>query len=214
MHALPRFALALLLPLLAACAQPVTAPPAEVSRAVWSDPDSPPSITLMTMISNRNGSGGHTALLINGSQRVIWDPAGTWWNSKVPEVNDMLYGINPQALDLYLDYHARPEYRVVLQTVEVSPEVAEQAIRAYAGAGAAAKATCANTTSAILRTLPGFESMPHTWFPRKLMAAFAELPGVQTKVIFDDVQEDQGVAPGDYRVVPGTAAMTAGIGQI
>lgn len=202
------------LAILSACAQPKTAPAADVSRAVYTDTEDPTSLTLMTMISNRNGSGGHTALLINGSQRVIWDPAGTWWNRAVPETNDVLYGISPQAFDLYLDYHARPEYRVVLQTVQVSPEVAEQALRAYQATGAAAKATCANRTSAVLNTLPGFQGMPHTWYPRKLMEAFATLPGVQTSVIFDDVAEDQGIAPGDYRTVPGTTAIYAGIGDV
>lgn len=213
MRSLPVILSIAALAILSACAQPKTAPAVDVTRVAYTDTEHPTSLTLMTMISNRNGSGGHTALLINASQRVIWDPAGTWWNKEVPETNDVLYGINPAAFDLYLDYHARPEYRVVMQTINVSPEVAEQALRAYAATGAAAKATCANRTSAVLNTLPGFQGMPHTWYPRKLMEAFGTLPGVQTSVIFDDVNEDQGIAPGDYRTVQGTAAITDGIGD-
>ena len=38
----------------------------------------PPSITLFTVIGIPRGEGGHSALMINGSQRVIYDPAGSW----------------------------------------------------------------------------------------------------------------------------------------
>ena len=41
--------------------------------------EGPPTITLLTMIANRNGSGGHSSLLIDGGpnqQRIMYDPAG------------------------------------------------------------------------------------------------------------------------------------------
>ncbi len=193
--------LLLLLPLSACVDTRKAASSAEIAAAAYTDTESPASITLMTMISNRSGRGGHTALLINGSQRVIWDPAGTWWNSAVPEAGDMLFGITPVMLDYYLDYHARPEYRVVLQTVEVPRELADEAIRRFRARGPAAKATCANTTSAVLRTLPGFESLPHTWYPEKLMEAFARLPGVRTTIVRDDTVDPGGYAPGDYVII-------------
>ena len=66
--------LALLLPLAACGAKSIIAPEAEVQRAIYRD-DSPPSLTLYTMINNRNGEGGHSALMVNGSQRVLFDPA-------------------------------------------------------------------------------------------------------------------------------------------
>lgn len=185
--------------MLAACAEEKGAPDELIARAAYRNPAEPPSVTLLTMISNDSGAGGHTALLINASQRVIWDPAGTWHHRTVPERGDVLYGITDQMLDFYLDYHARPEYRVIAQTIELSPEAAERMFRAYATAGPAAKGTCANTTTAVLRGQPGFESIPHTFSPRKLMFAFAELPGVRTEVIFDQVNEEQGIAPGDYK---------------
>lgn len=184
---------------LAACAEEKGATQEQITAAAYSDTASPPSITLMTMISNDSGAGGHTAVLINASQRVIWDPAGTWRHPTVPERGDVLYGINDQMLDFYLDYHARPEYRVVMQTKTLSPEEAERIFRAYANAGPAAKAMCANTTTAVLKTIPGFENIPHSFFPRKVMKAFGNLPGVSTAVIFDEVNEDKGLAPGDYK---------------
>ena len=73
-----RLLLILVMPLfLAACAgEAVWAPEEEVQQSIYRH-DGPPSITVFTVISNQNGSGGHSALLINGSQRVIFDPAGT-----------------------------------------------------------------------------------------------------------------------------------------
>ena len=68
--------------LLAACANDtgIDNTPAEVAAAAYVAPG-PRSITLMTMINNRTGSGGHTALVVNGSQQVIFDPAGSTHSS-------------------------------------------------------------------------------------------------------------------------------------
>ena len=38
----------------------------------------PASITLITSINGRSNAGAHSALVINGSQRVLYDPAGSW----------------------------------------------------------------------------------------------------------------------------------------
>lgn len=195
---LGKFALVGLL-VLAACAEEKGASQEQITAAVYSDTGAPTSVTLMTMISNDSGSGGHSAILINASQRVIWDPAGTWRHRTVPERGDVLYGINDQMLDFYLDYHARPEYRVVMQKKEVTPAQAEAFLTAYVNAGAQPKATCSISTTRILKGLPEFESISTTWFPRNLMKQFDELPGVTTEVIFDEVNEDQGLAPGDYK---------------
>ncbi|HBN30005.1 MAG TPA: hypothetical protein DD416_01985, partial [Rhodobacteraceae bacterium] len=83
----------------------------------------------MKVVANGNNSAGHSALLINASQRVIYDPAGTWYHRDVPERADLLYGLTPKLLQYYLDYHARKEFRVILQTKIVSPQVAEMALQ-------------------------------------------------------------------------------------
>ncbi|MDZ4134002.1 MAG: hypothetical protein U1D06_00195, partial [Paracoccaceae bacterium] len=64
---------------LSACgtAEPIWATDEAVARARYVSTE-PPSITLYTVQATRDGSGAHAALLINGSQRVIFDPAGTW----------------------------------------------------------------------------------------------------------------------------------------
>lgn len=182
---LGRWLAALALVALAACsAEPKWADDTAVAKARYVH-GGPPTLTLITAINNRSGEGGHTALLVNGSERVIFDPAGTWWHPTVPERNDVLFGINPTVYDFYLDYHARATYHVVLQEITVSPEVAERALALVKASGAAGKATCAITTSGILQEL-GFTELRRTYWPDKLMEDFATLPGVRERKIFDD----------------------------
>ncbi len=164
-----------------------------ISSASYRHPG-PPALTLYTMINNRSGAGAHTSLMINGSQRIIFDPAGTVRLSAVPERDDVLYGITPGVADFYARAHARETYHVVIQRIEVSPEVAERALRLAVASGPVASAQCALSTAAILRKLPGFESVGSTWFPKRLMDDFAELPGVQTSKIFENDDDDKAVA--------------------
>lgn len=184
--------LAGLVALLAGCAQEVRAPDAEVMRASYSDPGQT-YLTLYTVINNSSGSGAHTGLLINGSQRVIWDPAGTFYHPHAPEQGDVIHGVTDDVLDVYIDYHARKTYRVVEQKLPVSAEVAEAALRAVKAHGAAAKSTCSITTSQILSSLPGWEDFPRSWYPRATMRAFAAR-GASERVIYDeDADNNAGV---------------------
>lgn len=180
-------ATALGLALLAGCAEPVFAPEAEVASRAFRAADAP-AITLVTAISNRTGQGGHTALIVSGSQRVIFDPAGTWRNPAVPERGDVLYGITPAMLEYYTDYHARPAYHVVMQRLAVSPEQAERALRLVQAHGPANKATCAISVSGILREL-GYGEVRRRWYPARVMEDFATVPGVVRTEIHDDTED-------------------------
>ncbi|HHB81326.1 MAG TPA: hypothetical protein ENK83_06220 [Aliiroseovarius sp.] len=154
--------------------------------------DGPPMITLFTVLSTRSGSGAHTGLLLNGPQRVLFDPAGTFQHPNIPERNDVHYGITPKVVDFYIDYHARVTYDVVRQDIVVSPEIAEMAIRLVESYGAVPKGSCANSTTAILRQIPGFESIPATYYPKKVMEAFGRLPGVTSERFSDSDPEANG----------------------
>ncbi|CTQ32239.1 hypothetical protein [Jannaschia rubra] len=182
-------ALSLLLPLLAACgADNVYAPMQEVqSRAYRAEGG--PTLTLLTAINNRTGSGGHSALMVSGSQRVIFDPAGTWWHPTAPERGDVIYGITPTMLDFYIDYHARPTYRVVSQEISVSPEIAERALQLVEAHGPAAKATCGQSVSGILREL-GFGKVRRSWYPDRIMKDFETVQGVVRHEIRDDTVDE------------------------
>lgn len=169
------------------------ASPEVISSASYRHPG-PPALTLYTMINNRSGAGAHSSLMINGSQRIIFDPAGTVRLRTVPERDDVLYGVTPQVEDFYARAHARETYHVVIQRIEVSPEVAERALRLAIANGPVASARCAVSTAGILRQLPGFESVGSTWFPKRLMDDFGALPGVQTTRLFENDDDDKAVA--------------------
>ncbi len=94
----------------------------------------------------------------------------------------------------YIDYHARETFDVVEQKIYVSPAVAEAAIRRAEAYGAVNKAFCGNSVSDILQGLPGFESIPKTFFPNRIMDSFGELPGVTRKLHKDgDPDNHSGV---------------------
>jgi hypothetical protein len=179
------FCLTALLGLAACGAEPVWAPDDQVQAARYS-PGEPTYITLYTVINKSSGSGAHSAILVNGSERVIFDPAGTWQHPRLPERNDVHFGMTDKALAFYIDYHARKTYDVIEQKILVSPEIAELVLRQVKDYGAVPKAMCTNATSSILRSVPGFESMPATWYPKKLSDAFGKLPGVSSRLITDD----------------------------
>jgi hypothetical protein len=174
-------------------AEPKWAPDAEVARASYVF-DGPPALTLFTVVNNKTGFGAHTGLLINGSQRVIFDPAGTWYHPQLPERNDVHYGMSPEIVDFYIDYHTRITYRTIVQRIEVTPEIAEQVMKAAMAYGAVPKGQCALSVTTILSKIPGFESIGVTWFPNKLSRKFGELPGVTTNVVYDtDPDDNSGV---------------------
>lgn len=152
--------------------------------------DGPTSITLFTVVNNKTGAGAHSGLLINASERVLFDPAGSFYHPRLPERNDLHYGFNDRMVAFYIDYHARETYRVVEQTVLVSPQVAEMVKARAIQRGAVAKSFCANSISGILSEVPGFENIGSTMFPNKLSDNFARLPGVMTRTITDDDADD------------------------
>lgn len=175
---------------LAGCAgQKVWAPDEAVAKATYRH-DGPPRLTLFTMINNRTGAGAHTSLMINGSQRVIFDPAGSFKHETLPERNDVVFGITPPVADVYTRYHARKTYRVKVQELDVSPQVAEAALRAVMSYGAVPSAMCARSTSTVLSGLPGFESIQTTWYPVKLADAFGRIPGVREQELYEYDSDD------------------------
>ncbi|MFZ1468498.1 MAG: hypothetical protein WAT09_05920 [Paracoccaceae bacterium] len=175
---------------LAACGADRTFDPQEKVDAARYVAGAPTYVTLYTVINDRNNSGAHSGLLINASQRVLFDPAGTFYYPHAPIQNDVHFGMTDAAVAFYLDYHARDtpteKFHVVERTLIVSPETAELILRRVQGNGAVSKALCAESISSILRGVPGFESLPSTWFPIKLGDAFGELPGVTTRIVTEE----------------------------
>lgn len=141
----------------------------------------PPSITLLTVIGIPRGEGGHSALMFNGSQRVIYDGAGSWRHPFIPERGNVLYGITDNFKAFYLDYHARETYWVAEDSVPVSREVADLGIRSAEQHGPARRSFCAVEAGRILSRVPGFEAAPTGFSPLRLRNWFLTLPNVTSK---------------------------------
>lgn len=188
-----RFLIGLPLALSGCTAQEVWAPEDIVSRAIYREPG-PKYLTLYTMKNVGSDYGAHSALLINASQRVMFDPAGAWKQDRMPERNDVLFGASPRLEQYYVSFHARMTYYVVGQKVPIEPEVAEQALNLALVAGPVSQANCTRFTSRLIRQLPGFENVRQTWFPNKLQEDFEELPGVETREYREDDADDKSIA--------------------
>lgn len=115
------FAAGLAASTLAGCAEPLRDPPEAIAKAHYRG-DGPPHLTLFTMVRVQTGKGAHTALLIDGPERVVFDPAGSYQHPRTPRVNDLHYGMTPQMEAWFIDYHARSTYFVRCQTRQVSAE--------------------------------------------------------------------------------------------
>ena len=162
---------------------------AEVAAAAYAA-SGPKTLTLLTMVNNRSGSGGHTALIVNGSQQVIFDPAGSFRDPRVTERGDVLYGMSPKWIQAYKSAHARSTFHVVSQEITVSDAQAEQVLRLVMSNGQVPGAYCANATSSLLQKVPGFEGLGTTFYPVTLSEKFANLPNVSTTKYYEDDDGD------------------------
>lgn len=165
--------------------------------ARWQAMSDPPySLALVTNISNRDGRGAHTALIIDGPERAVFNPAGTWSHPQAPERGDFHAGFTPEMEKWFIDYHARETYRVQIQRVAVDAATAQAALERARGYGAVSPTGCTIAVTRILRGLPGFEEIPVVLFPDRAARAFGALPGVETLTYLDD-------SPGDWSDLPG-----------
>ena len=175
--------------LLAACTKPVVwAPEADVIAARYQH-EGPAEIVLFNVIDNERGRGEHSALMINApSQRVLFDPAGTWTHPLSPERHDVHYGFNAAQLYRYTYYHARRTHHVLIQRLQVPPETAEYILRLAEASGPASDGYCAKSIVAILNQVPGFEFIEDSFYPNRLSEQFAAIPGVVEERIYSDAE--------------------------
>lgn len=192
----------------AGCAQKTPqASDADVARYAYRS-NGPAQLSLVTNISNRDNKGAHSALIIDGPQRVVFNPSGTWTHPQAPEQGDLHYGLTPAMENWFIDYHARETYRVQVQRVTVAPEVAAEALRRAQATGTVGPSGCTISITRILQGLPGFEDMPVSLFPDSAAKAFAQVPGVETTIYVDDSPGDRrdlrdgATGAGNVQVVP------------
>lgn len=164
-------------------------PPEAVAAAAFREAG-PKTLTVFTMVNNRTGSGGHTALMVKGSQTVVFDPAGSFRDPRVVERGDVLYGMSPNWIQSYKSAHARSTFHVVSQEIPVTAAQAERALQLVTTNGAVPGAYCANATTAILRQIEGFGDINQTFFPVKFMEQIAARPGVKTTRYYENDEGD------------------------
>ncbi|WP_071798552.1 hypothetical protein [Natronohydrobacter thiooxidans] len=186
---LPVLALAALL-ILSACGQRIWASDEAVQAARYQH-GGQAKLTLVTIMNYNTKRGDHTALFINGSERVLFDPAGSWKLDTIPERNDVHFGMTPSAGASFYISHVRPSHYAVVQRLIVTPDVAEQAKALALQAGPVPPARCASATSGLLRQLPGFGNIRSTFHPHSLMRSFGQIPGVQSYELHHDDPEIQ-----------------------
>lgn len=176
---------------LAACStKPTVWAPEEAVQAARYQAGAPYEIVLFNVITNDSRANGeHSALMINApSQRVLFDPAGTWTHPASPERHDVHYGFDEQQLYRYTYYHARRTHHVLTQTLQVSPETAEYILRLAEQEGPVPDAFCAKSIIHILHQVPGFEWIRDGFRPNNLSEQFATIPGVREERIYSDAE--------------------------
>jgi hypothetical protein len=154
----------------------------EIARAAYLSPE-PPSVTLLSMVNRSSGRSAHVGLLINGSEQVLYDPAGTFTHPDLPRRGDVHYGMTPRFVDYYERYHARFDYYVEAQKLPVSRAEADLILANARAHGQSMKMTCALDVADVLKPVPRFRDVPVSFFPEALRADFAARPGVETRYI-------------------------------
>lgn len=181
-----RIVLAILLALaLAGCEVYAPADPQVIAQARYVSPE-PSSITLISMVNRRSGRSAHAALLINGSEQVLFDPAGTFTHPELPRRGDIHYGVTPRFVDYYERYHARFSHFVQSQTVPVSRETADQVLANAVAHGKSLKLWCSLAVADVLEPVPPFTQVRANFFPEVLREDFARLPGVRSEFVYED----------------------------
>ena len=154
----------------------------------------PASLSLVTMVNNGSDTGAHTSRMINASQRVIFDPTGTVRHARLPEKGDVLFGVTLAIeISMCVPIRAKP-ITVVIQMLEVPPDVAELALHKALAQGAVYAAQCSLRTSQLLASLFGFDHLPVIWFPNRLKDAFGRFEGVIEVTLHEYDEADKAKA--------------------
>jgi len=152
-----------------------------------------PSVTLFTVVSKRSGTGAHSGLLITTLEsKILFDPAGSFALSYVPERNDVHFGITSQIVETYIDYHARETYDVIAQRVPVTAAQADQIAQLAKDYGPVPRAQCALSINRILQKVQGFERMTPSFFPVATSQRFGMADNVTRRVITDTDADANG----------------------
>jgi hypothetical protein len=177
-----------------ACAEHIRTDPTVVAARTYKS-EEPPYVEVVTMVNKENERGAHSALIINASERVIWDPAGTFQHAELAEVEDVHHGATDRLVSYYKRYHARFSHYVHVQRLDLDPATAERMLQSARNHGAVPKMFCTMSTAQVLKAAPQFRNVPESMFPERLRQAVAEVPGIQDSYV--DEQDAGQIVPTD-----------------
>lgn len=163
----------------------VWAPDVAVARAQHRA-EGPPLVTLYTCLNNDTRNGAHTGVLINASERVLFDPAGSFTYPEMVERNDLLYGISDAVEAAYSAFQGSEGYHLIKLTCTLAPEEAALAFAAARVEGPVAKTQCTRAAAHVLKAVPRFAHLRSSLFPDNLMRQFAALPGMTAELVYLD----------------------------
>ena len=123
-------------------------------------------MTLITVLSKRAGSGGHSALIVNGERRVIFDLAGSLFHVSLAVSGDVIYGANLAVVESYIGYHTRNTDDTVAETLDITDAVASDLLIRVMLHGTVMQSFGTQSVGALLRFTPGFKYIRPT-FPSK-----------------------------------------------
>ncbi len=169
---------------LSACTDQTSASP-EVIAANHFVSGEAPSLTIVNMKNVGSDASEHTGLLINGSEQVLFDPAGNYRHPRAPRAGDVHYGVTPTIFQSYKSFHARSDYYLTIQTLPLTLAQADALIARAQKQGATRQMFCAVTVADVLSDEPEFANMHRTMFPSAIERYFANYPGVTTTTFYE-----------------------------
>ncbi|MGR3435853.1 MAG: hypothetical protein ACU0CO_13340 [Shimia sp.] len=152
--------------------------------------DGPTEVQLYTSFNVGTDNGAHSALLINASERVVFDPAGSFAFEQTPERNDVLHGMTPRLWRAFVSYHVRETFWGATQRVRVDPQMAERILREAKAAGPVMESFCTRSICGVL-TRAGFPGVRPTFWPNNLHDQFQRIPGVERREFHETDSADK-----------------------
>ncbi len=147
--------------------------------------NAPPSTTLV-LAEHKGGSGAvHAALIVTGSERLIYDPSGSFTHPDTRRYGDVVYGASDDIVELFALHNADKNHDAVMRTIALQPEEAETMLDAARTHGGAMPGFCAKSVASVLRSVPRFASMRDTFWPSNVQQDFESIAPVAIRSVTD-----------------------------
>jgi hypothetical protein len=147
--------------------------------------NAPPSATLL-LSEHKGGSGAvHAALVITGSERVIYDPSGSFTHPDTRRLGDVVYGASDPVVEMFALHNADKDHDAMMRRIPLSAEEAEQMLARARSRGGAMPGYCAKSVADVMRAAPRFAAMRDTFWPSNVLEDFVQFGPVETRVVSD-----------------------------